>query len=208
MLDESKHRSQSEAERAADRSASWIADPDPAHVTRIEDNFLFSLRRERFHSRATSTVHDYYVIHLADAVHVIAITPDQNIVLVEQFRAGSGRDSLETPGGLLEPGEDPLNAGARELLEETGYAGDRPIFLGSVWANPSLLTSRISTILIRDAQRVAEPDPDATEELRVRLIPIARVPSAIRDGTIDHALVVQGLLWWLASPESAGYVFD
>ena len=70
--------------------------------------------------------HDFFVAHLADGVHAVAVTPDHQIVMVRQFRAGSRRDSLETPGGLLEAGEDPCTAGARELLEETGYAGDPP----------------------------------------------------------------------------------
>ncbi len=95
-------------------------------------------------------------MHLADAVSVIALTPDRQVVLVRQFRAGSGRDSLETPGGLLDPGEDPLAAGARELLEETGYAGDPPELLGTVWSNPSIMTSRTTTIVVANARRVAE----------------------------------------------------
>ncbi len=163
----------------------------------IEENWLFRLRLERFRSRATGRAHDFYVAHLADAVHAIALTPDRQLVLVRQFRAGSGRDSLETPGGLLEAGEDPLAAGARELIEETGYAGDPPVLLGTVWSNPSLLTSRLTTILIANARLVAEPRLDHGEEVAVELAPAAEVPSMIRDGRIDHALCVAGLLWWL-----------
>src|SRR5579883_927502 len=108
---------------------SWI----PAgglHDQTLAETWLFRLRRERFRSVRTGQVHDYFVTHLADGVHTIAVTPDDRVVLVRQFRAGSRRDSLETPGGLLEPGEDAGEAGARELLEETGYAGDPPESLG------------------------------------------------------------------------------
>ena len=139
------------------------------------------------------------MIHLADAVHVVALTPEDEVVLVRQFRAGSGRDSLEIPGGLVEPGEDPCVAGARELREETGYAGDPPEFLGTLWSNPSLVTSRISTIVIRNARRVAEPDPDQHEELVIERVPAVEIPRLIREGRIDHALVVAGLLWWLGT---------
>src|SRR4051794_24039673 len=103
---------------------SWLRDGGADQT--LEENWLFPLRRERDCSRRTGQVHDFYVLHLADVVSVVALTPDRRMILVEQFRAGSGRDSLETPGGLLGPGEDPLEAGARELLEETGYAGDPP----------------------------------------------------------------------------------
>src|SRR5262245_52628546 len=103
---------------------SWIPDADGAHDRTLVETWLFRLCRERFRSRASSKTHDFFVAHLADGVHIIAVTGEQQVVLVRQFRAGTRRDSLETPGGLLEPGEDPCAAGARELLEETGYAGD------------------------------------------------------------------------------------
>ncbi|MEW4567762.1 NUDIX hydrolase [Tautonia sp. JC769] len=182
--------------RAQDR-ASW--DREPEGDTTLESNWLITLRRERYRSRNSGKAHDFYVVHLADAVNVLALTPENRLILVEQFRAGSATDSLEPPGGLLDPGEDPLEAGARELLEETGYAGDEPIILGTVWACPSLLTSRITTILIRNAKAIREPNWDEGEELRLKLVPAREVPSLIRNGTIGHALAIQGLLWWLVS---------
>ncbi len=183
---------------------SWARDPDDAADATIEANWLFRLRRERFRSRRSGQTHDFFVMHLADAVNVIALTPDRQVVLVRQFRAGSGRDSLEPPGGLLEPGEDPAEAGARELLEETGYAGDPAVFLGSAWSNPSILSSKISVILITNARRVAEPRPDVGEEVSVELTPADSIPPMIRDGRIDHALSVMGLLLWLQSASPPG----
>ena len=180
---------------------SWIRTAGGAHDQLLEENWLFRLRKERFESRHTGQVHDYYVLDLADAVHVVALTPDGEVLLVRQFRAGSGRDSLEIPGGLVDPGEDPCAAGARELLEETGYAGDPPVLLGTLWSNPSLLTSRISTIVIRNARLVAEPDPDQDEELTIERVPADEIPRMIREGRIDHALVVAGLLWWLGTED-------
>ncbi len=101
--------------------------------------------------------------------------------------------------GLVDPGEDPCAAGARELLEETGYAGDPPVFLGTLWSNPSLLTSRISTVVISNARLVADTNPDEHEELTIERVPADDIPRLIREGRIDHALVVLGLLWWLAA---------
>jgi len=163
----------------------------------IEVNWLFELRRERWISRNSNRSHDFFVLHLADAVQVIALTPDRNVILVRQFRAGSGRDSLEPPGGLVNPGEDLLVAGARELLEETGYAGDSPCLLGKSYSNPSLMTSRISTILVTNARPTAAPHPDPGEEVAVEFIPADAIATLIRDGRIDHALAVGGLLMWL-----------
>ncbi len=177
--------------------ASWESDPRGALDQTLVENWLLRLRRERFRSRQTGKSHDFFVAYLADGVHSIATTPDGHLVMVRQFRAGSRRDSLETPGGLLEPGEDPCVAGARELLEETGYAGDPATLLGTLWPNPALLSMRISTIAIGNARRVADPKPDQSEELAIELVPVQAIPELIKSGGIDHAVCVAGLLWWL-----------
>lgn len=180
-----------------DCQPSWKSDAEGAHDRTLLENWLFRLRRERFRSRSSGKVHDYYVAHLADGVHVVAVTPDQKVVMVRQFRAGSRRDSLETPGGLLEPGEDPCAAGLRELFEETGYAGDMPELLNTLWPNPALLSMRIATVVIRNARRIAEPQPDHSEEIGVELVSVADIPAMIASGEIDHAVCVAGLLWWI-----------
>jgi 8-oxo-dGTP pyrophosphatase MutT (NUDIX family) len=180
-----------------DEFPSWQCDADGAHDQTLIDNWLLRLRRERLRSRLTGKTHDFFVAYLADGVHSIATTHDGHLVMVRQYRAGRRRDSLETPGGLLEPGEDPCLAGARELIEETGYAGDPATLLGTLWPNPALLSMRISTIVIANARRVAEPRPDQSEELATVLVPAHTIPELIKSGQIDHAVCVAGLLWWL-----------
>ena len=179
-----------------DAPASWEAQPEDDRT--IEANWLFELRRERFRSRRTGHPHDFYVVHLADSVTAVATTPEGEVVLVRQFRAGSRRDHWETPGGLLHPGEDPLEAGARELFEETGYRGDPPRLLGSVYTNPALVTTRMTTILIPNARRVAEPTPDVGEEVVVGTFPRHQVEEWVRSGRVDHGLAYLALLTWLA----------
>ena len=180
---------------------SWLSEEAGAHDETLVDNWVVRLRRERFRSRKSGKTHDFYVAYLVDGVHVVAVTPDDQLVMVRQFRAGLHGDSLETPGGLLETGEDPCSAGARELLEETGYAGDRPELLGTIWPNPGLLTQRISTIVVRNARRIAEPSPDQTEELTIELVPVSQIPSIIKRGLVQHGVCVAGLLWWLTLGE-------
>jgi len=185
---------------------SWVSVGEGAHDRTLADNWLFRLRRERFRSRTSGKIHDYFVTHLADGVQAVAVTPDQHVVMVSQFRAGSRRDSLETPGGLLEPGEDPCAAGARELLEETGYAGDPPQLVGILWPNPALLSMRITTIVVHNARRIAEPRPDQSEELAIEMVSVRDIPALIETGRIDHAVCVAGLLWWLtlSGPQRTG----
>jgi 8-oxo-dGTP pyrophosphatase MutT (NUDIX family) len=181
----------------ANPSASWLSVDQGAHDQTLLETWLFRLRRERYRSRASGKTHDYFVTHLASGVHVIAVTPERQVLFVRQFRAGSRSDSLETPGGLLEPGEDPLVGGARELIEETGYAGESPVLICTHWPNPALLAMRISTVVITNARPTRAPSLDADEEVAVELVPVKEIPTLIRSGRIDHAACVAGLLHWL-----------
>ncbi len=179
---------------------SWISVDDGAHDQTLLESWLLRMRRERFQSRKSGKTHDFYVTHLADGVHAIAVTSDRQLVMVRQFRAGSRRDSLETPGGLLDPGEEPCAAGARELLEETGYAGDPAELLGTIWPIPALLSMRISTVVIRNARLIAKPNLGHNEEVELELVPVGDIPGLITSGRIDHGVCVAGLLWWLMLP--------
>ncbi len=183
--------------------SSWERPEDGIPGELVYGCWLFQLRKERYRSRVSGRSHDFFVVDLADGVHVIAVTPDDQIVCVRQFRAGSGLDSLETPGGLLEPEEDPITAGARELYEETGYAGDPGKLIGVLRPNPALLTMKISTVVIENARRVGEPEPDPGEELTLELIQAGDVERLIEEGRIDHAVCAAGLLQWLGTRRRA-----
>jgi len=188
----------------ADSRSSWVREPAGEAQETIYNCWLFQLRKQRYRSRSSGIAHDFYVVDLADGVHVIAVTPGRQVIMVRQFRGGAGQDSLETPGGLLEPGEDPLEAGARELFEETGYSGDPPRLISVLRPNPALLTMRISTIVIENACKRGEPQPDPGEELAVELVPQKEIPKLIASGAINHAVCVAGLLQWLAESSAPG----
>ena len=167
---------------------------------------VFTLDAHTRQSATSGVEAEFYVIDAADWVNVIALTADQKIVLVEQYRHGVERASLEIPGGMVDDGETPEAAARRELLEETGYASAAWRLIGSVDPNPAIQTNRCYTFLTTDAERVREPSPDAHEEIRVVLEDAASVPELLRSGRIDHALVVAAFHWWTldASRESGG----
>jgi len=159
---------------------------------------VFTVRNERYRSPRTLQEHDFYLIDSPDWVNVIPLTADGKVVLVKQFRFGTKEFSLEIPGGMLDEGDTPAGAAARELLEETGFAGNEPEFLGSVHPNPAIHTNRCYTYLIRNALFQTPPKQDSTEDVEVEIVPLADIPGLIQDGTITHALVVAAFYWYFS----------
>lgn len=157
---------------------------------------IFELRAltARSPSRPDETGRFVY-LDSADWVNVIALTAQSEVVVIEQFRHGRREVTVEIPGGMVDPGEDPLAAGLRELLEETGYEGHDASIIGRVTPNPAILNNHCHTVLVRGVSRVREPALETHEEIGVRLVPVRQIDALIADGTIDHALVVAAFHW-------------
>lgn len=130
----------------------------------------------------------YYVLEGADWVQVVALTDDERLVLVRQYRHGIGRVTLELPAGCVDAADaSPEAAGARELLEETGYACRSLRLVVTTWVDPAHANNRIFVLLGEGARRVADPTPDPTEEIVVETLPLAEALEAARSGGLHHA---------------------
>lgn len=160
-----------------------------------QDFKIFSVERVERRSPRTGKVGSYQVIHAPDWVNVVALTPERNLVLVEQYRHGLDLVTLEVPGGMVDAGEDPATAAARELAEETGYTGKEPVRLGLVHPNPAIQTNSCTTWLIDGAVRTREPEPDEGEHLNVALVRLDDIDEHVRRGSITHSLVICAFHW-------------
>jgi len=148
---------------------------------------------------------EYHIVEYPDWACVLALTPEGEAVMVEQYRYGIDRMSLECPAGAIDPGEDALAAAKRELLEETGYHSDRWTSLGALAIEPTRHTNYGHLFIAHDVQRVAEPSLDASEDLTTLLMPAASLPARIRAGDIVHGIHVAAVFWaeregWLGAP--------
>ena len=154
---------------------------------------VFDVQVATMESPHTGAPHPFYRIESPAWVNVVALTPDDELVMVRQFRQGSRVVTLEIPGGLVDPGESPEAAAARELIEETGYRAGRLASLGSINPNPALFGNRCHMQVALDCVAAAAIQNSATEETQVELVPRVRLPELLRGGVIDHALVVAAL---------------
>lgn len=155
---------------------------------------IFNVRSDRKISPRTQAEHDFFVIDCANWVNVIAITPDQKIVMVEQYRHGSNTVELEIPGGMIDAADaSPVTAGTRELREETGYEGERARLLGEIFPNPAIMDNICYTVLVENCRNLHPVEFDSGEDLITRLVPIADLPKLVAEKKIGHSLVAVAL---------------
>lgn len=136
---------------------------------------------------------EYYVMETPDWANVVALTTtpqgETYFVMVRQFRHGSMGVSLEFPGGIVEPGEDPALAVSRELEEETGYRPGAISLLGDINPNPALMGNRCYTFLATDCVPVTDQNLDPNEIIDVELVAPEALFRGERSEEFDHAMM-------------------
>jgi len=158
---------------------------------------IFTIRTDRKISPRTQEIHDVVVIDCVNWVNVIALTPDQQLVMIEQYRHGSDTVELEIPGGMVDTGDaSPEATCLRELREETGYAGENPRLIGQIFPNPAIMSNVCYTVLVENCRCIHPVEFDDGEDLITRLVPVVEIPAMVAAGRIQHSLVVVALYYF------------
>ena len=139
----------------------------------------------------------FYVLDYPTWVNVVAVTPENEVVLVRQYRHGVGRTVLELPGGGVEPEESPPAAAARELLEETGYEPAELVEVGVLSPNAANHSNLTHSFLASGCRRVAEPVQSEVERLEVELVSVEELARLALGGELVQALHVGAALFAL-----------
>ena len=133
------------------------------------------------------------VVQHNGAVGVVALTEDNEIVLVKQFRSGIKRVTIELPAGKLELGEDPLECGKRELEEETGFVSDSLVKLTAIATSPAIL-EEIIHIYLATGLSEGHINPDADEFVETAVMPLSEARNLIFSGEIEDGKTIIGIM--------------
>jgi 8-oxo-dGTP pyrophosphatase MutT (NUDIX family) len=160
----------------------------------VADCRIFTVERSIAASPIDREPRSFHRIRSVEWAQILPITTADEAVLVRQYRHGARRVTIEVPGGLIDPGEDPATAALRECLEETGYRALRAVPLGVVRPNPALFDNRLHGFYALDAVPERAIQNTGSEVTEVLLVPVADLEDLLLSGEIDHALVT-GMLW-------------
>ena len=157
------------------------------------DLILFRARFDWFEHPGSGAVFKRIVLPSGDWVNVVPRTPIGQLLMVRQFRFGTRTLTLETPGGMVDPGEDHGTAARRELLEETGYGGGTWRYLGCVEPNPAIHDNLCHHWLADDVVPLRAQAPGAGEDMELVLLDPAQLGAEIASGALRHALALSAL---------------
>lgn len=179
-------------------------DPQPWVV--VNRTYLFErppwlvLRRDHVRLPNGSEIPEYWISEYPPWVNVVAVTTDDELVLIRQYRPALGQVHFELPAGVVDPEDPSLEAAAvRELAEETGYGGGHWSLLSTLSANPALQTNLSYTFLATGVEALSAARPELTEDLRVHLVPVAAAEALLNADDMIQALHYAPLARYLLS---------
>jgi ADP-ribose pyrophosphatase len=166
-----------------------MSDDQLRHWTVRSSNYRFNepflrVRSDTVELPDGTIIEDYFVRESRGFAIVVALTPERRVVLVRQYKHGIAQIVLEMPAGMIDEGESPEACAVRELAEETGYAGDPPQLLRSLFADPTSSNASFHVFLVENAVLKFAQSLDTTEAILVETVTIDDLEAAARDGRI------------------------
>ncbi|MBN8790421.1 MAG: NUDIX hydrolase [Terrimonas sp.] len=166
----------------------------------------FTVRKDKCVTPEGTVVDPYYVYEFPTWVTVVALTEDNKVITVRQYRHALGETLMEIPGGCVDDTDTSLEeAAARELLEETGYVCDQYDYLGKISANPSTNNNIMHMYLARNGKKIKEQTLDHNEEIEVYLLTIDEIKALLKSNQILQAMHATCLFYALNKLEEMSY---
>jgi ADP-ribose pyrophosphatase len=162
------------------------------------NDLWFKVRKDICEAPSGKIINPYYIYEFPEWATAFALTEDDKVIMVKQYRHPVGEVIIELPGGCVDDADKDYQAAiARELLEETGYTFASFESLGKISANPSTNTNWMHMFLAKGGKKVAEQKLDHNEEIIVELHSIDEVKHLVRQNKIVQAMHVTTILYAL-----------
>ena len=157
----------------------------------VADYKIFSLHKKQVRSPRTGEIREMLALQFPDWVLTLALTRQQEVVMVRQYRHGTEQVCLELPGGLVDPDDtSPELSAQRELLEETGFTVSNIRLIGECSPQPAILSNRCFFYLAEDAVKTRQQNLDAGEDIEILTVPLKEIQTKIESNEIDHGMVL------------------
>lgn len=154
----------------------------------LSDHPYFKARKDVCQMPNGTVVDPYFVVEMPESVCAMAITENNEVILIKQYRHPIEESILELPGGFVDKDEAPETSIARELQEETGYRFTDFHFLGRTAGNPGVLNNFTTLYLATGGHKVAEQKLDYNEEIEIKLFSLEEVREMLVNSEIKQAL--------------------
>jgi len=156
----------------------------------LVNNKWISLKKEKCHLPNGTIIDDYYIAEKNDSIMIFAVTKDNKILMVSQYKHGAQEVVLELPAGYIDKDETPEQTATRELLEETGYKANALHNIGRIIYDPTNTRGTGYLFFTKDVVKVADPTPDKTEDITVIEVTKEELLKNIRNNTLCGGMAI------------------
>lgn len=146
-----------------------------------------------------TVIDDYYVLEYPEWVNAIALTDENEVILIRQYRHAAEKVILELPGGCVDPGESPAEAIRRELLEETGYEFESIEQLCTLYANPSTSGNTTTSFVAKGGRKTQEQHLDGREQIEVLIVSLPEFKKLVLENQFPQALHASAAFYAMAN---------
>lgn len=155
-------------------------------------------RRDTVQLPGGTVIPEFYVLEYPDWVNVTAVTEDGNFVMIRQYRHGIRQTRYELCAGVIDPGEDPLTAAKRELLEETGYGNGEWKEIAVISGNPSTTNNMTHCFVATGVEKISTQHLEQSEDISVHILTPDEVKTLLAGDEIKQSLMLVPLWKYFA----------
>lgn len=158
----------------------------------------FTVRKDKCERADGKIIEPYYVFEFPEWATALALTEENEVILVKQYRQALGEVCTELPGGCIDKNDDSNEDGIRrELLEETGYTFEKVHYLGRISANPSTNSNLMHMFIATGGKKTSQQKLDDNEEIVIEKVSIEELMKLVDEKRIIQSMHLSTIFYGL-----------